>query len=288
VEMSFGKILVVGFQPYDAGKTTLCKALIYGLKEAGVNLVPFKPHSGISYWTEFNTFQENVERGSLVCSDVIELEGAANSGFPLEVLNPVNRLSRPVLCRGAPDEKLAFQEFVAERFTHSEGTTYGNVYYWNKLVNVSQLRDMRAFFLKAKRKTERVRFITRFQDLLDAYIENFEKATVSCYRHIKDKPLIIESFNDVAYPFSSTDECDIVICVSSDIVLWCETGMYLKVGETSEGEKSKLQMTFSDVYTPSLIKKKFRIQPLRKEERYDPEKLRRHYSEIIRAITLNK
>lgn len=42
------RILVVGFQVHEAGKTTLCRALIHGFKEAGVRLVPFKPHSGIS------------------------------------------------------------------------------------------------------------------------------------------------------------------------------------------------------------------------------------------------
>lgn len=41
------KILVVGLQAYDAGKTTLCKGLIYGFKKAGITLVPFKPHSGV-------------------------------------------------------------------------------------------------------------------------------------------------------------------------------------------------------------------------------------------------
>jgi GTPase SAR1 family protein len=47
--LSAVKILVVGLQTHDAGKTTLCKALIHGFKKFDVNLVPFKPHSGISY-----------------------------------------------------------------------------------------------------------------------------------------------------------------------------------------------------------------------------------------------
>ena len=51
--MSAIKILVLGLDPYDAGKTTFCKALIYGFKDRGLNLVPFKPHSGISYWNQF-------------------------------------------------------------------------------------------------------------------------------------------------------------------------------------------------------------------------------------------
>ena len=77
------KILVVGLQPCDAGKTTLCKALIYGFKEAGVALVPFKPHSGISYWTQFDAFQRSLRRSTLLSSDIMELEAAAQSQIPL-------------------------------------------------------------------------------------------------------------------------------------------------------------------------------------------------------------
>jgi predicted P-loop ATPase/GTPase len=68
------KILVVGLQTHDAGKTTLSKALIHGCKEFDVNLVPFKPHSGISYWNQFNAFQDSLVRGSLLSSDIMELE----------------------------------------------------------------------------------------------------------------------------------------------------------------------------------------------------------------------
>jgi hypothetical protein len=71
------KILVVGFRLVDAGKTTLCKALIHGFKKAGVTLVPFKPHSGISYWSQFDTFQRSLTMSALVSNDIIELEAAA-------------------------------------------------------------------------------------------------------------------------------------------------------------------------------------------------------------------
>ena len=89
------RILVVGLQPHNAGNTTLCKALIYGFKESGVNLVPFKQHSGTSYWSQFDTFQESLVRGTLLPSDIIELEQAARSGLPLEILNPVSISLQP-------------------------------------------------------------------------------------------------------------------------------------------------------------------------------------------------
>jgi len=33
-------------------------------------------------------------------------------------------------------------------------------------------------------------------------------------------PLIVQSFNDAAYPFSHAEECDTVLCVASSTVLW--------------------------------------------------------------------
>jgi len=190
------KILVVGLQPHDAGKTTLCKALIHGFKKAGVTLVPFKPHSGISYWSQFDAFQRSLTMSTLISSDIMELEATAQSQIPMEVLNPVNRLSGPVLDRGIPEEKLVFQEFMVERFTYHDGLAHKNGYYSNGNVNLAHLRDMQVFYLGIKRNAQKTSFIRRFEDLVEAYSKNFDKATSSCYRHVKNKSLLVESFND--------------------------------------------------------------------------------------------
>jgi predicted P-loop ATPase/GTPase len=136
------KILVVGLQTHDAGKTTLCKALIHGSKAFDVNLVPFKPHSGIGYWSQFNAFQDSLLRGVLLSSDIMELEDAAHYGLPLELLNPVNRLSSPTLQREATEEKLDLREFIAERLTHHDGRNCRNVYYLNGTINTSRMRGI--------------------------------------------------------------------------------------------------------------------------------------------------
>ena len=182
------KILVVGFQVYDAGKTTLCEALIHGFKKAGLTLVPFKPHSGISYWNQFDVFQQGLAKSTLLSSDIMELEAAAQSQVPLEVLNPVNRLSGHVLDRGLPEEKLVFQEFLAERFTYYDESAHKNIYYLNGNVNLSHLRDMEQFYLRIKRNAHKTYFIRKFEELEEAY-SNFEKATSTCYKRIQDRDL---------------------------------------------------------------------------------------------------
>jgi predicted P-loop ATPase/GTPase len=278
------KVLVVGLLPYDAGKTTLCKALIHGFKKSGVNLVPFKPHSGISYWNQFNTFHDSLIRGALLSSDIIELENAARSGLPLELLNPVNRLSSPMLDRGIPDEKLAFQEFVAQRFTHCDGHNCRSIYYLNGTINMSRMRDMSDFYVGIKKSAERVIFTRNFQQLVKAYEDNFEKATGSCYRALQDKPLIVESFNDAAYPFASAENCDVVLCLSSNVVLRFKAREYFKAVRLHAQRKSKVQLTTTDLYSSSLVERRYNLQPLTDEERNDPERLVENYSNIIHEL----
>ena len=278
------RILVVGLQPHDAGKTTLCKALIHGFKETGVTLVPFKPHSGIGYWSQFDVFQRNLANGSLLSSDIMELEGAAQSRIPLEVLNPVNRLSHPVPDTGMLEEKLAFQEFIAERFTHHDGLTHKNIYYFNGALNLGRLRDMQTFYLKIKRNAQKIHFIRKFEELVEAYSTNFEKATSSCYARLQNVPLIVESFNDAAYPFNHAEDCDTVLCVASNTILLLEERRYFEAIESHGREKPKLQLTISQVYAPSLIKTRFIVQPLTAEERLDSAKLTQNYSEVIKKV----
>jgi predicted P-loop ATPase/GTPase len=281
------KILIVGLQPYDAGKTTLCKGLIYGLKEVGVTVVPFKPHSGISHWSQFDAFQRSLMNGTLLSSDIMELEGVAQSQLPLEVLNPVNRLSGPAFDTGTPEEKLVFQEFMAERFTHHDGLAHSNVYYLNGTLNLSRLRDMQTFYLRIRRNAQKTIFIRNFEALVDAYSRNFDRATSSCYRCLSGKPLVVESFNDAAYPFNRAEDCDLVMCVSSSTVLWFDERKYFEAIELHARQKPKLQLTVSQVYSPSLVKQRFTVQPLNLEERSNPEMLAKNYSNVVSGLIKN-
>jgi predicted P-loop ATPase/GTPase len=275
------KILVVGLQTHDAGKTTLCKALVHGFKQSGVNLVPFKPHSGISYWSQFDAFQESSTRGILLSSDIMELEQAAHSGIPLEILNPVNRLSSPLMDRGLPEERLVFREFVAQRFTRYDGTKPGNIYYLNGTMNFSNMREMKEFYVAVREKAEKVAFIRNFQELVKAYLDNFDKAVSSCYQFLEDRPLLLESFNDAAYPCNGAENCGLVLGVYSNMILQFKADEYFKAIELRGHQKPKLQLTTTDVYASSLIKRKYQVQSLSNQERSEPARLVDNYSEII-------
>jgi predicted P-loop ATPase/GTPase len=94
----------------------------------------------------------------------------------------------------------------------------------------------------------------------------------------------VESFNDAAYPFGNAEDCDAVLCVSSNTVLRFEECRYFEAIELYGRQRSKLQLTVSQVYAPSLIKDKFIVQPLSAEERNDRAKLTQNYLEVIKQL----
>lgn len=94
----------------------------------------------------------------------------------------------------------------------------------------------------------------------------------------------MESFNDAAYPFNNAEDCDTILCVSSNTILQFEPRKYFEAIELHGRQEPKLQLTVQQVYDPSLIKNKIIIQPLSTEERNDPTTLTQNYSEIIKQL----
>lgn len=97
---------------------------------------------------------------------------------------------------------------------------------------------------------------------MQAYADNFDKATFSCYRYVGDRRLLVESFNDAAYPFNEAGDCNAVLCVCPSIVLRLAAKQYFKAIELCGRQKSKLQLTVSDIYSSSLVERQYRVDPL--------------------------
>jgi len=140
------------------------------------------------------------------------------------------------------------------------------------------------FYLRIKRNAQKIHFMRKFEELVEAYSMNFDKATSSCYARLRNMPLIVESFNDAAYPFNHAEDCDTVLCVASNTVLQFEERRYFEAIESHGREKPKLQLTLSQVYAPSLIRTRFIVQPLTSGERNDPAKLTQNYSKVIKKM----
>jgi len=97
----------------------------------------------------------------------------------------------------------------------------------------------------------------------------------------------VESFNDAAYPFNKAEDCDTVLCVSSNTILQFDEHKYFEAIESHGKKNPKLQQIVPQVYTQSLIKNKIVVQPLTAEERDDGRKLTQNYSEVIKQLLEN-
>jgi predicted P-loop ATPase/GTPase len=135
------------------------------------------------------------------------------------------------------------------------------------------MREMREFYVAVREKAEKVVFIRNFQELVKAYLDNFDKTTSSCYQFLEDRPLLLESFNDAAYPCNGAENCVVVLGVYSNAILQFKADEYFKAIELREQQKPKLQLTTADVYASSLIERRYQVQPLSNQERSEPARL---------------
>lgn len=87
------KILVVGADRVDAGKTTFATGLVARLGGVG-----FKPRAGNDYWFDHEDYRTAIEGGRLYGKDAARLAAASDGDPDPEAINPVHRLWRP-----APD-----------------------------------------------------------------------------------------------------------------------------------------------------------------------------------------
>jgi len=84
------RLLVVGADRVDAGKTTFTTGLVHELGAVG-----FKPRAGNDYWFHHDDYRHAVEQGRLYGTDARRLAAASDGDFEPEALNPVHRLWTP-------------------------------------------------------------------------------------------------------------------------------------------------------------------------------------------------
>lgn len=84
------RLLVVGVERVDAGKTTFGVGLVNYLDATG-----FKPRAGNDYWFDYDDYRAAVDDGRLYGKDAKRLVKASGVDDRPESINPVHRLWRP-------------------------------------------------------------------------------------------------------------------------------------------------------------------------------------------------
>ncbi len=217
------RVLIIGANSFDSGKTQLAINLGQALIESGLSVGYFKPISGHNYWYHYKHTKWCLEKGWLVSKDATRVKSALGIRSNLLLMNPVHSLFVPARIRrplqNIPNSLAlsgSTSVLVMQRF--SEPTKRGvdtTMLVANELVDSQQLMIgpdeigklshgaaiLNTNSLEAFQEYERL----RYEASVTGSFAGIEKET---------DLIIIESFNDSAWPWESLEIVDNVLVVS--------------------------------------------------------------------------
>ncbi|RDE11672.1 MAG: hypothetical protein C4K48_11030 [Candidatus Thorarchaeota archaeon] len=217
------RVLIIGANSFDSGKTQLAINVGLALIESGLSVGYFKPISGHNYWHHYEHTKWCMEKGQLVSKDATAVKNALGIKSDLLLMNPIHSMFVPARIR-RPLQNLpnslalsgATSVLVMQRF--SEPTKRGvdtTMLIADELVDSQQLiigpdeigrlshgaAILKANSLEAFQEYERLHYETS----VTGSFGSIEKET---------DLVIIESFNDSAWPWERLESVDNVLVVS--------------------------------------------------------------------------
>ena len=217
------RVLIIGANSFDSGKTQLAINVGLALIESGLSVGYFKPISGHNYWYHYEHTKWCMERGQLVSKDATSVRNALGIESDLLLMNPIHSLFVPARIR-RPLQNLpnslalsgSTSVLVMQRF--SKPTKRGidtTMLVADELVDGQQLMIgpdeigrlsygaaiLNANSLEAFQEYERLHYETS----VTGSFAGVEKET---------DLVIIESFNDSAWPWERLESVDNVLVVS--------------------------------------------------------------------------
>lgn len=217
------RILIVGASSFDSGKTLLAVELGKQLKESGQSVGYFKPVSGHNYWYRHDHTKQCLEIGKLVSKDATHVKEELNLKNDLYLMNPIHslfvpaRIERPLqklhssLGLAGSNSVLVMQRFsrpvddefdttmlLADSLVEEERVIIG-------LEEIGKLSHNSSIFSAHNFETFQEFEHQHFEEYVSASFAESEKSAEN---------IIIESFNDAAWPWESLMEVDHVLVVS--------------------------------------------------------------------------
>lgn len=212
-------VLVVGDARVDAGKTTFSVGLLDRLAATGAAPVGFKPRAGNDYWFDHDDVLAAVDEGRLYGKDVRRLSEAVSERVdgrdrpPVERLNPVHRLWRPTPGRtgmlGESDRTA-----LVDRVSIDGETRF--------LVNgAAEEAGLLPTIVRERLPLSNARRVSSVPAFNEAMSElhgpAFERLTERIAAAARTRPVVIESYGDIAVPLDRLAEAvtlDVVAAVA--------------------------------------------------------------------------
>jgi len=217
------RILIVGANSFDSGKTRLAVGLGRSLKESGQSVEYFKPVSGHNFWYNYEHTRGCLEIGKLVSKDAFHVKKELDLRNDLYLMNPIHslfvpaRIERPLqnlhssFGLAGSNSILVMQRFsrpvndeydttmlIADSLVEEERVIIG-------LEEIGKLSHNSSIFSAHNFETFQEFEHQHFEDYVSASFAESEKSVEN---------IIIESFNDSAWPWENLLEVDHVLVVS--------------------------------------------------------------------------
>ena len=217
------RILIVGANSFDSGKTRFAINLGKHLKESGQSVGYFKPVSGHNYWYNHEHTKQCLDSGKLVSKDASSAKGYLGISTDLFLMNPIHslfvpaRIEKPLenirssLGLAGASSVLVMQRFsrpvedgldttmlIADSLVEEERVIIG-------LDEIGKLSINSSIFSADNLET--------FQEFENQHFENHVSEAFAEIEKTAEN-IIIESFNDAAWPWEHLVEVDHVLVVS--------------------------------------------------------------------------
>jgi predicted P-loop ATPase/GTPase len=208
---------------FDSGKTQFAIQLSKALLEEGHSIEYFKPLSGHNYWYNYEHTQTCLKNGVLSSKDAIQVRKFLNPKSPIQLANPVHCLYVPMRIE-KPLQNLtntlglagSSSVLALERFSRPDGAGIDTtVLVAQKIIEEERLIISQEEVGMLTRDAG-IFFVNNLEEVQEFERLNFEKHVTDSLAKVEKSAdiVIIECFNDAAWPWDGLEVVDDVFLIS--------------------------------------------------------------------------
>ncbi len=207
---------------FDSGKTQLATRLIKALSETSHTVEYFKPLSGHNYWYDFEHTKNCMKEGVLYSKDAKTVRAISNPKSPIELANPIHslfvpmRIERPLQTLPNTLGLAGSNSILAlERFSRPDEEGIDST-----ILTAQKLFEEERLIIGLEEVGKLTRNASIYEvNSLEAVQEfehqNYEQHVSESFAHLEGLAdvVIIEGFNNSAWPWDGLDSVDAVLVV---------------------------------------------------------------------------
>ena len=271
------RLLVVGGDAVDAGKTTFAVGLAARLGDGAEPLRVFKPRAGNDRWFDHGDVRRAASEGRLYGKDIRRLLRAADSDAPHERRNPFHRLWRPTPGGTGPLGEPG-RTFLLDRVTTADGDE------WVVNATADVPDRLRAELpLSDACRVDSVRAINEAMRAL--HLPALDRVATDARAAADAGVALVESYGDVASPLREV-RADAVAAVEPGRCRVYDGDRWALARETAAGDRDdgRLEVHVDRVTGMLDPVSTHDLRPLTAEERADPDAVAAAYEGACDAL----